>query len=776
MSSKFDQLVSELTTKNANIISKAVKSKVENRLPFNYVFGDKLRLIDNITKESSYYFLLKNLERETATIFDLEGWVVYTSRENYKAKKNPIKIGKFLNNLKSDYEKAAKFYEELVEAISNYYSSPEYEDHSISDENKERDTIFADIYNKNKGDKNIYLKNQSFYGFIFKELNWVELHSQHYINNINNDIKGIDLLLKVYNLQNQLKTQDEDLYILYTRAPMDIVRMSDFTPSFSSCHAEDGSYFNCALSEAVHGGILAVLIDRESKEILESKNLLDSEEIFADSVRDIEGVTPLARLRIRLAEDTEGNQLMVPEKRAYGNWDYTNSIDFKKSVEDWVKSRMPNEFNWDSMLSLRGGSYEDNDLSYLILTTYGKTVNYKYNNKDTDLNYRSQIDETYLKLYNEAKEVLTTSEAHFKYLDTKIGNAFGLYENPDISDWSVKLNFIAPEESQEIIFNVYIDYKNDLFSEEIDGKSVRERLKENITSQQSRLSPDTYPSNRCAFNLNINENNLEFSFRIYGAINFADYINFNDNTIDYNNFLEDVINETRDEFSQMSQDLIGFRHMRFMLNIFIVRWLGRLSNKIVGYNSLSLNGLGGIPKAVTLTTNRIYDNILSSFTTTKNQTIAEVILPHKNYSIEEYGNVAWLDISYKDYYKKFKECVTKFLLDEYKMSYNFIKSANIVIEIPCLDSNHDTKKTGNFNEDYDLMRIPVILNAGIDDIMLRWKGFNLQEYDLMSYDGEGQFGPIQYYRALKCSNDILNGRISDKFKEKFKDLDKIVTN
>ena len=70
--------------------------------------------------------------------------------------------------------------------------------------------------------------------------------------------------------------------IIISRAPMDILRMSDHD-GWDSCHSTGGSYFKCAIEESVSGGAIAYIVNSKDLDKID----LEASEIFRDSARKI---------------------------------------------------------------------------------------------------------------------------------------------------------------------------------------------------------------------------------------------------------------------------------------------------------------------------------------------------------------------------------------------------------------------------------------------------------------------------------------------------------
>ena len=157
--------------------------------------------------------------------------------------------------------------------------------------------------------------------------------------------------------------------IIVSRAPIDVLRMSDFQ-DIQSCHSPGNNYFQCAVAEAQGHGLVAFVVENEEwKRAAEEHNIeLQDEEIFADRSRGKSGLFPKSRVRLRKFEytspfDDDRNEMAVPETRTYGK----NFPNLAATIYDWAQEAQPEvkritdervypEF--DSFIR-RGGSYED---------------------------------------------------------------------------------------------------------------------------------------------------------------------------------------------------------------------------------------------------------------------------------------------------------------------------------------------------------------------------------------------------------------------------------
>lgn len=130
-------------------------------------------------------------------------------------------------------------------------------------------------------------------------------------------------------------THDNDQYaIVVSRNPIDIVRMSDHD-GWTSCHAPGREYFQCAISDAKGAGAIAYVVKKEDLDKVD----LQAPEIFKDSKRRIDGVSPISRVRLRKFVHKEDKfDLAVPENRTYGK----KFPGLEDSIREWaLKTQLP---------------------------------------------------------------------------------------------------------------------------------------------------------------------------------------------------------------------------------------------------------------------------------------------------------------------------------------------------------------------------------------------------------------------------------------------------
>ena len=288
-----------------------------------------------------------------------------------------------------------------------------------------------------------------------------------------------------------LKKMDKKPVII-SRDPIDIVRMSDF-PDLHSCHAEGGDYFKCAVREADNAGLVAYLIDpsdldnflfqfaddpdipfeeRTTIELDDALNEYDGLEIFEDRDRREDGMTPIARTRLRrFVNGGDGYELAVPEVRVYGK----RYPGFVKAVTEWAYVEQEGVFEdylpnpeaatveeakaFINDFNLTGGSYTDTIASELFYNMFKiESLKGIRHSADHDPEGRYEDDPEYS---NEEQEYERLEQAcqevydeYYHHLDhAGIGHEVEQYdEHPYCSFWGdIQFAFEEEEQTEEIV-------------------------------------------------------------------------------------------------------------------------------------------------------------------------------------------------------------------------------------------------------------------------------------------------------------------------------------
>lgn len=128
------------------------------------------------------------------------------------------------------------------------------------------------------------------------------------------DDEGMKKKMKKY-LMHFLQQRNVYGYLLFSRNPLDVLRMSDVN-DISSCHSPAGSAWVCAKNESRNlGGIVWIITESDYRSI---RNDLDKEDILEDKDRGIRGIAPIARVRLRRFYDKATEEdFAVPEMNYY---------------------------------------------------------------------------------------------------------------------------------------------------------------------------------------------------------------------------------------------------------------------------------------------------------------------------------------------------------------------------------------------------------------------------------------------------------------------------
>lgn len=369
---QFSKLVNTIISEDLNyqIHSRLQEKMKDKELPFGKIFGNNLRIVEPLNGGKQYEIKIKEVA-DSEYEYDFENWAVFKKKDTLK--KNPIRIGKYLNNLKNNYTR-------------------ELRKPNIDMEVKRKLQIALD---------------------------------------------KVEALLNTTNLHNQYKNAMQTSFVVvYSRAPVDVIRMGDFPWRNSSCHAPGGGYFHCATADAL--GQAGVIYLITSDEYYDNEDKINTnEEIFLDNDRGVKGIRPVARMRIRRVLDNNGNELAVPVTKIYAIRGQEYNNDMVDQVIDWAKKQDTSDFVWDKLLTLRGGSYEDSgyEIDDQIEMIWGKNVkyiHYSYDEEDVE-----GIDNSEEVAFDHIVDELTGRGVEGKVKDLVLKDD----ENPLSLDYEVDMNY-----------------------------------------------------------------------------------------------------------------------------------------------------------------------------------------------------------------------------------------------------------------------------------------------------------------------------------------------
>ncbi len=181
-----------------------------------------------------------------------------------------------------------------------------------------------------------------------------------------NDLEAAAKLIDFWNKKSEFyRTTEEDkgesgeYTMIISRHPIDVLRMSDFQ-GISSCHSPGASHYKCALAEAKGEGLVAYVVRTDS---IPKDFDFQKSEIFKDKSRNVEGLLPLMRVRLRKYSHEDRGDMAIPEERIYGK----NIPGAYEALMKWARKAQKNDFDDIrkekpdlSDFTRHGGSYQDN--------------------------------------------------------------------------------------------------------------------------------------------------------------------------------------------------------------------------------------------------------------------------------------------------------------------------------------------------------------------------------------------------------------------------------
>jgi len=167
----------------------------------------------------------------------------------------------------------------------------------------------------------------------------------------------------------------DDMIVVLSRHPIDVLRMSDFK-NIQSCHSPDGEYFAACRQEAKRtgggGGVLYTIAREDFDKKFPDGKLPQTGEIFSDSQRGVKDLLPdpKSRLRVRLVTSKAANgeivsSYAVPDHKIYGE----QVVSFRTETMNFFANKQKEKFVDPTTKELKipeqksltrfGGSYED---------------------------------------------------------------------------------------------------------------------------------------------------------------------------------------------------------------------------------------------------------------------------------------------------------------------------------------------------------------------------------------------------------------------------------
>jgi len=203
--------------------------------------------------------------------------------------------------------------------------------------------------------------------------------------------------------------QTKNSIVIFSRHPIDVVRMSDFRLLDYSCHAQGGSYFSCAIQEArrsaTGGGVLFLVNKEKFDKAFPDGIIPQTGDIFNDFERQITdklNAEPTSRLRVRRIVDAETDiEYAVPDKKIYGNSTAAFAIETLDYFASSQKQKFIDPETNEPYIPLRliryGGEYED-DGEYKVGNTFARLMNKAF--QQAEILDKVKQDEGYVDLLN----------------------------------------------------------------------------------------------------------------------------------------------------------------------------------------------------------------------------------------------------------------------------------------------------------------------------------------------------------------------------------------
>jgi len=174
--------------------------------------------------------------------------------------------------------------------------------------------------------------------------------------------------------------KSDKMTMVFTRVPLEIVRMSDF-PHLDSCHAVGGEFASCATQESISeaGSIIYLfksMFDGKKISYVEST----TKEILKDDDRGIRGLVPESRIRLRTYILDGSIYISVPQGNIYGESYvsfYDEAVKFAKEKQASEISQIVNilqDQNIRSYFKLMGGGYSEGYLEEELAEFLGVDV------------------------------------------------------------------------------------------------------------------------------------------------------------------------------------------------------------------------------------------------------------------------------------------------------------------------------------------------------------------------------------------------------------------
>ena len=397
------QLVQEITEEEYEFVEEALEIPIED-MPYSNIFGDKYRIIrefGTLSDGNPFGKMIKKLGEFGWNLAEHEGdKAIELYKEYTLVKPNPkygedpsggqyirnpqyVKMtlqkliqkmnafatkgvtsmfGKRQNISKRSYEEGNALRDELRAKSPDGQITGE-----LTDEYKQGLAVIDKKYGlparalvaKMRTGINLYFGRSS--GFTYELL---AMTKGSRVEDLLEDLEEYSKLVsderEMYQIQSNFDRLFEPTYVIYSRHPVDVFRMSDFV-QVQSCHSPPSrkgdmqgfdEYNICALAEAYANGMIAYAVPAKSFEDVdleptqESLDEIGEDELFWDQERGEGQVEPVARVRIRNVaftdrETGEITRVAVPDQKTYGK----PPANFNTYVRNFVAAAQRQEIN-----------------------------------------------------------------------------------------------------------------------------------------------------------------------------------------------------------------------------------------------------------------------------------------------------------------------------------------------------------------------------------------------------------------------------------------------
>jgi hypothetical protein len=298
-----------------------------------------------------------------------------------------------------------------------------------------------------------------------------------------------------------------EYYLLFSRHPIDVLRMSDHK-GISSCHKlgggkyskDEGLYQYCAIADAENsGGIVYLIKGSDAKKI---KNQLQEKEVFFDADRKTGNITPLGRIRLRRFIDIKtGDDFAVPttfsDETKYGYFTkelHTILMQYIREHQAITQSPPSTEYAINNIV-LVGGTYSDEELNDL-LNNYFETTSFKFGQIKHQKGHLSGWEDELAGMRE------TILPGLLPFLDINLQAIRGQYGNPSVLvriETTMKIPFIK---------GTNLEHFDIVLSEEIDAHRI---LTNTIFSKQVIATFNNVPHQRSEWNNGVLTTNITFN-------------------------------------------------------------------------------------------------------------------------------------------------------------------------------------------------------------------------------------------------------------------------